>query len=426
MNQQNDNSILNRNSNDVNYAQFSQKQWDVIFIITVCVLILVSIYSVAVNNFTPDQFLYLAKNLATGKLSVDDMPLNYPDYVIWNGHIYLPAGPFPAIILIPFLPLLEIGLYAGWISLFFSGINMWLFSKVLSIIEIDSERRKWILLLFFGGTVYFGVSTTMISWYFAHILVTTCLLLCLLMVLKTEKPIAILIGAILGLAVATRFSTLFAFPAFAWLLWKKENQGTGKIQDYLYRIQNILRLFIGLFILIIILFFYNYIRFGNIFETGYGIDVVGSKALYEARSYGLFSVFHIPRNLFILIFQGPLPHPDLLSPVFSFPYIQPSPLGMGILFTSPAVIYAFRADTKKSLVQASWLGVGFILIPLLTHYGTGWIQFGFRYSLDFMPFLVITAAYGLPKKMSNISRCLIILSVLINLWGTAWLHSWLY
>lgn len=396
-------------------------QWNVIFWVAVAVVVTVLLVSAVFTSFSPDQLIYLARNFAHGKLTVDDMPHIYPDYAVWQGHTYLPVGPLSAVILIPFLPFLEIGLQAGWISILFTLINLWLLRRLLRQIGVSDECCKWSLLLFFGGTVYFPIASAIISWHFAHILTTTWLLLAISESLGKKR--LLLIGLLIGLAAMTRSSTVFTLPFFVWMLWTSPSQ-----RQVLATTESFIRLrplILGLIGPLAVLLLYNYMRFDNPLETGYGIDVVGSQVLEQAREQGLFSPNHIPKNLFMMLLQGPLLYPSADAPVVQFPYVQPSPWGMGIFFTSPALIFAFRALPCQRLVQACWISIISVLIPLLCYYAPGWIEFGYRYSLDFMLFLLLLAVRGFPISLTNSVRTLIVVSVLINLWGVFWLQHWL-
>jgi hypothetical protein len=126
----------------------------------------------------------------------------------------------------------------------------------------------------------------------------------------------------------------------------------------------------------------------------------------------------------MLFLQGPLPYPHQNAPVLEFPFMRPSQWGMGIFFTSPALLYAFRANFKRPLAQACLLGIISIMIPLITYYGIGWIQFGYRYALDFMPLLLILTALGLPRPLTRTAKALILASVMINIWGAIFLVTW--
>jgi hypothetical protein len=48
----------------------------------------------------------------------------------------------------------------------------------------------------------------------------------------------------------------------------------------------------------------------------------------------------------------------------------------------------------------------------------GFTQFGYRFSLDFTLFLILLAAKGMRENLGWAEKTLIILSILINLWGT--------
>jgi hypothetical protein len=62
------------------------------------------------------------------------------------------------------------------------------------------------------------------------------------------------------------------------------------------------------------------------------------------------------------------------------------------------------------------------------YYGVGWVQFGYRYALDFMPFLWLLIAIALRRHRLDIYHpttplWLIVAGTLVNLWGAYWLVS---
>jgi hypothetical protein len=59
----------------------------------------------------------------------------------------------------------------------------------------------------------------------------------------------------------------------------------------------------------------------------------------------------------------------------------------------------------------------------LLYYSTGWIQFGYRYSLDFMVPVIVLMALAAGKRVSTGMRCLILVGVLVNFAGVVWLHN---
>lgn len=405
-------------------------------------LLVVGILLVALILFKPvfapslkgDHYAYLAAHFASGDLAVDDLPDSYQDFVIWQGRKYLPLGPLPAVALIPALPFIGLGQdkIMAWVGHLLTLLNGLLLYNVLGRAGVDGERRWWALLLFFGGTVYLSAAVIGTSWFFAHILTTTLLLWAVLETLGPRR--AWILGLALGLAAMTRLTALFALPFFLWMFWsssqsKSQSPKSGvqdnklKIQNSKFKVETAL-LLLGMAGPLALLFAYNYARFGSGLESGYRYAVLTYPPLAEALKEGLFSLAHIPKNLFMLFMQGPLPNPSANDALLTFPYVKPSPWGMGIFFTSPALLYAFRANLKSNLVRACLLAILSIMLPLMTYYGIGWIQFGYRYALDFIPFLLLIAALSLPNPMTRAARALVIASVVVNIWGTLFLVTW--
>lgn len=96
---------------------------------------------------------------------------------------------------------------------------------------------------------------------------------------------------------------------------------------------------------------------------------------------------------------------------------------MGIFFTSPLFLYIFLSKLKQKYVINSWLTVSLMLILILTYFGTGVVQFGFRYAVDFYPFLFIILASFFKDRLSLMAKSLIVYSIFFNfffmlsIWG---------
>jgi hypothetical protein len=59
------------------------------------------------------------------------------------------------------------------------------------------------------------------------------------------------------------------------------------------------------------------------------------------------------------------------------------------------------------------------------HFSQGWVQFGYRFSLDFAPFLLVAVALGAERLAGGAAGrrlivALVVASVAIQAWGIAW------
>jgi hypothetical protein len=444
-----------RSAEEHNSAGKRSSGWQRAFAVAVCLVVVFLVLApwTVPPGFASDHYVYLADSLIQGKVSVDNIPALYPDMVTWQGHKYLPLGPLPGVLLIPFLPILKLGVQLVWIGYLFTLLNVWLLYRVLGQAGVIGHPRKWSLLLFFGGTSYLAVAVVGSSYFFAHIVTVTFMLAAIHEVLGKRRPV--LIGLLIGLAGMVRLTSVFCLPFFLWLLWRAKDKPVGLREQrareefnestHQGSIQappvasvlslpirtsrfasNVALVLLGLAGPVVLLGLYNYLRFGSVLESGYNLATLGVPALRDARNYGLFSLAHIPKNIFMMLFQGPLPYPNENAPVLVFPYLVPSPWGMGLLFTSPALLYAFRSKLNDTLTQALLLGALFGMMPIITYYGVGWIQFGFRYALDFLPFVLLLAARGFADPLPRLAKLLVLAGVAVCIWGSIFLLLWLH
>ena len=152
---------------------------------------------------------------------------------------------------------------------------------------------------------------------------------------------------------------------------------------------------------------YNWLRYGHVLDVGYYmIPGVLDEPWYRN---GILHISYIPRNIYALLFQPPV----LIE---SFPYIVPSTFGLSLIFTTPALLFIFGARGDASTWALS-LTVLLISLPGLFHGWPGAAQFGYRFSLDYTPFLMLLTAKGIGDRVSAKARFLIVLSCCISLWG---------
>jgi hypothetical protein len=174
----------------------------------------------------------------------------------------------------------------------------------------------------------------------------------------------------------------------------------------------------------LITLWYNEARFGNVFETG--LDELYAKyagvpyTQYLAAGGERFSQFDV-RNIPIHLYTMFLQPPDFSTDGSLF---QPSRFGMSVLLTSSPLVFSVLVRRRDALKRACWLALGLVSIPTLLYYSAGWVQFGYRYMLDYLPFLVILTAFGFDDHQSpkafRIKVALVVLSIAIGFWGRYW------
>ena len=92
--------------------------------------------------------------------------------------------------------------------------------------------------------------------------------------------------------------------------------------------------------------------------------------------------------------------------------------GTSLLAASPFVIAAFRAKGEKVTLFCTWAGVVLPLIHALFYHNNGYIQYNMqRFSLDFMPILIILIAKGFSNSSPDLQsywKGMIIYSIVLN------------
>ena len=334
------------------------------------------------------DFFYLADAFLHGRTWLTFQPGPF-DVIIVDGRFYVPFAPFPAIALMPVVAILG-AVRADQVE---SGIN--------ALLAAGGVGLCWMLLGRIGVrrlfdrlalTILFGFSTQILwvttrggVWHTGQLIATILTLACLIELWGRQR--ALLIGLLAGAAFLTRAPLAFAIPFYALMLDSPPAlPSTEVVGGYVAsiarstRLRHWIELGLGVLPAIVFFFLYNKVRFGSPWESGYGLATV--PAFLEAqRALGLFSLAHVPMNLDYFLFHLPTVIP-------TFPYFKPDGLGLSVFITSPGLLFATQADWRRP--RAWWLAGATIavLIPTLLYYGGGWDQYGYRYFLDSVPFVI--------------------------------------
>ena len=72
---------------------------------------------------------------------------------------------------------------------------------------------------------------------------------------------------------------------------------------------------------------------------------------------------------------------------------------MSVLLTSPGLLLAVRRRlARAAVVVAARRPRSLVLIPTLLYYGGGWLQYGYRYFLDSVPFVIALCGLAAVKR----------------------------
>ena len=331
------------------------------------------------------DFFYLADAFLHGRTWLDFRP-GPNDVIVSGDRFYVPFAPFPAIALMPVVAVLG-AMTADQVE---SGINAVLAAAgvglcwvLLARIGVERLRDRLALTVLFGfSTQILWITTRGGVWHTGQLIATILTLLCLIEIWGSQR--AWLIGLLAGAAFLTRAPLAFAIPFYAFLLDPPSSmRRTLPWRSWAW-------LGLGVLPSLVFFFLYNQVRFGSPLESGYALATL--PAWLEAqRQQGLFSLTHVSMNLDYLFVHLPTPIPD-------FPFFRPDGLGMSVLITSPGLLYAVRADWRER--RAWWLlgAAVAVLVPTLLYYGGGWLQYGDRYFLDSIPFVIALCGMAAARR----------------------------
>jgi hypothetical protein len=353
-----------------------------------------------------EQFVYLAKSFLDGHLYFTVFPGRWDDTTYYLGHHYWPLGPLPAIILMPFVRIFGLAMRQAYLLFLLNLLNLHLLCRIARRITGNSGSSWWLSFAYMFSTAYLFVALAPFSWYFAQVVATSCLLLALKEYLYGKRWW--IIGLYTALGVATRITLLGAGVFFVFSIMLSEETKSRKTAHSL-------QLFLPVVAALLALLLYNFLRFGNPLEFGYALQLLPVEQAAN-RTYGLWSFVHFPANLYYFLLKGPegvfLPGTKILT----YPFLHPNSWGMSILFTSPILLWIFKAPWEETIVRLSALTSLLIFFVLMGYYGIGADQYGYRYALDFYPFLFLMLAYSSKTKFSFSMKMMTIVSFLFNWW----------
>jgi hypothetical protein len=354
------------------------------------------------SDWAPDHMMILAVNMTRGRFDLYTLTTINDIVTMPDGRHYQAMSLLPTIPYLPLVPFHELWPFARWIvSAAIGSLAAWLALPVARRYGPGGAATWWLAVLGAFGTMLFTLSIAGNFYYLAH-LESTVLMFLLLIEWRGQRR-AFVLATLIGLAALARPTLgLVAVPVGLALMWESKDRITAAI-EFAW----------PLMAAVFITAWFDWARFDDAYQTGYGISWLtpGFEAL---RAQGMFSIVHLPANLALFIGGGF----DMRS---TFPWLVPSVQGQSILLTTPALLLAFNTNIRDRLVQVLWGAVIVAAIPVFLYYGGGGANtYGYRYAMDFVPFMFALIAISMNERLGNLEKILIGLSVCFVVYGYVW------
>jgi hypothetical protein len=382
-----------------------------------------------------------------------------------TGYGLLPFPPLPALVLLPFVALWGLWTDVRAISVALGALAVGLAWWALGGLAVSRAVRAATTAFFGLGTVFWYAAQLGTTWFLAHVVAVTCLLLAVGLALRSDPdagrdvdrmpgagslaaaigralrhPLEVIdgrqfaAGVLFGLACTARLTVAFGAPFFMLVggggSWVRRSVSAG----------------LGAAIPIGLLLAYTLATTGHLIHPGYEylyrLEATGYPGLGYNPAWNIEDLRYVPQNLGIMLFSTPaiLPavtpstvvasqpfcvEPGAVRELFSStcPLAYPRDVGTSLILTSPGYLLAIPALRSRSrLVVGAVVAIGLIAFVNLMHFSQGWVQFGYRFSNDFVVFVLPLVAVGMARRnrVGALGFTLIGLSILVNAWGVIW------
>ena len=357
------------------------------------------------NNATHNPYILFAQALLQGDLILPDSPLR-GDLIYFQNNYYLPYPPLPSVILLPFVALFGAGVNTVAIATIMACISLYLIYKILLRLGIVQDYFHWVIFAVFFGTCYwFAIFTSHHVYAFAHI--TSFLFQLLVINELLGKRRWWLVGIYIGCTFLSRqFTIFYIFFAVGYMLHLHRSQKEN------ITLRDCLALFLSLGAFVAVYMVYNYMRFGNPLDTGYSYIVYIGVLGERVNEYGVFSAKYFLFNLYSVLLKG------FNIEFYGKTYLNIKDMdlwGTSLLAASPFLIASVKAEWPKILKVGAWFTILLILTCHLFYHNNGFHQINAsRFTLDFLPLLIVLTALGAKHVPMWLFKGMIVYAVLLN------------
>lgn len=371
-------------------------------------------------------FPQLADSFLNGRFYLIDPP-STKDLSLFAGKIYVSFPPLAAILMMPIVSIAGVNginttLWNNMVAALGVG-GIYLALEQLRILNWTRLGRKDNILLSLAlgfGTVQYFMAIRGPVYYISQLLAATIISFSLWIGLinvnnSKNKGVlfhALLTGTVFSVALLARPNVGFVIIGLIAIQYQKLLDSNAF--SYKKILLWVVAFSLPIIIVVMGLGWYNQVRFGSPFDFGYRyMRVVDPVLINDLKVYGQFHPHFIFRNIYDNFFR--LPVWDSVCRL-----ITPDPRGMSIFLVSPIVLFLFKAKTRKAWAIGLWISTGIILFIHLLYFNSGAFQFGYRFSLDFMPLVVLLLATAFKDHLNRFALMLLASGFIVNFIGVLW------
>lgn len=360
-----------------------------------------------------DYHNLFSQSLINFRLDIPNPPTIY-DLAYFGGKWYTTWGIIPALILIPLQYIRGQFIPTFYLSILFSSMNIVIMYFLLLRIKREFLRQMSsfgiynFLLLFAFGTTQFYVGTLGSVWHVDQIITSFLGMAGTYIIFRKKRKFihyltsiiffsATLLGRPTNVLLSLLPITLYLCDPSVRATLASASKARAVFARQVILLCLPFLIFLSMFLL------FNYVRFNNPFEYGFNyINETGHLQQLREKN-GPFSIKNVPRNLWYMLFEIPgLNFEEKIGLHFNLK-------GNSIFFLTPPLLAIFLASPamkkgKKIIfhpyISSLWITSIITLIPSLMHHSSGWMQFGYRYSLDINVLLVLLSVFGMKGKVN--------------------------
>lgn len=346
-------------------------------------------------------------------------------------HWYVSFPPFPAVLLLPFVAIWGTNVRDALVWALFAGLSpAFLYVLLRDMSERGSSSRTprenlTLTVMFAFGSVFFFVAVQGAVWFAAHVVACCLLPLYLLFALEGRRPA--LAGLVLGCIFMTRPTMALLSLVFLVELMRTcrvvnapeipsaDDAGIARRLSAFFRgvawrevAKKLVPFALPILAIGALAMWMNDARWGRPFEFGHRYLIIAWHARIER--WGLVNYHYLSKNL--AIFCASLPWLTANDP-----HVLVSRHGLALWFTTPPLLLLlFPKKRVDARMVGLYVAAALVCLSDLMYQNSGWVQFGYRFSLDYMVLLVALLALG-GRPFRGGFHAALLFAIVVNTFG---------